>query len=479
MPASACVSTSSVTKTLVTPSRLIKASGSLAILQSPFPLVQTNAVIGILRRHVGENHLVADVQPFPHFDGIHRAASQFHGHALRFFFVFVQFEERDLGVGLADHRPSDEHHVSQFLDGDGSVHAQIGAHAVGSTFELDVDVHGCIHRGRIDARDMAGNDAVARIDGSNLPERYVFDLRLGDFQRGFQAIRLRELRQNRAGCDAHADFERRGGGSQLCQHAIIGRAYDQLFHLFLLELVGGLQLFDLNLGCVELRLDGLTADFELLFGKRVASLELGELGLRKLGIDFGLQAELGQLLISVRLQFGLFHVGFDLLGDGLLRELLRLQLDFEVVKVGFGLLDLPFGVGCVEVHLRIAEDHQDLVGVQSGAGEKIDFFDARIEGRGNPDEVFHHQRAEAADLAHHWTALDGVDPDGGALYRRRSRLKPGKPPRDQGDGRHDENDDYNSADQFTASYLFATRDIHGILQSGIRNYSTNIDADEK
>src|SRR6266540_6742242 len=102
MPDNACVSTSSVKNTFVTPSSLISGCPFSAMLvhlgrkgpyplfnairekggTAPFRLFQSDAVVRVVSRHVGENHLIADLQAAEHFDGVHRAATELHLHAL-------------------------------------------------------------------------------------------------------------------------------------------------------------------------------------------------------------------------------------------------------------------------------------------------------------------------------------------------------------------------------------------------------------
>src|SRR5580658_9922413 len=114
MPASACVSTSSVWKTLVTASMLIKAVSSIAIEHSlpcqPLPnghgSVQTDPVVLILRGHVRQDHRIAHLQSVHHFNVVHRAAPQGHIHALRFLAVRVYLEQRDLRARLPHHWPA-------------------------------------------------------------------------------------------------------------------------------------------------------------------------------------------------------------------------------------------------------------------------------------------------------------------------------------------------------------------------------------
>src|SRR5467141_943851 len=83
IPESACVSTSSVKKTFVTPSSLISACPLSAMLSpvgralqarrsallkgAPYVvLFQSNAIVGVICRHVGQNHLVPDLEAGQH-----------------------------------------------------------------------------------------------------------------------------------------------------------------------------------------------------------------------------------------------------------------------------------------------------------------------------------------------------------------------------------------------------------------------------
>src|SRR6185436_19179299 len=110
IPESACVSTSSVKKTFVTPSSLISACPFSAIVspvgrsfrlavRRPWkgrPSVasfQSNAIVGVVRRHVGQDHLVANLQSREHFDAVHRAASELHLRALGLDAVAADLEQ--------------------------------------------------------------------------------------------------------------------------------------------------------------------------------------------------------------------------------------------------------------------------------------------------------------------------------------------------------------------------------------------------
>src|SRR3954451_23745923 len=86
MPARACVSTSSVKNTLVTPSRWMSGCADVFIVAPlsagrrarPTLTLQLYAVERIVLRHVGEDDLIAGVQPFDDFDGAHRCAAQLY-----------------------------------------------------------------------------------------------------------------------------------------------------------------------------------------------------------------------------------------------------------------------------------------------------------------------------------------------------------------------------------------------------------------
>src|SRR5271157_2792360 len=95
---SACVSTSSVTKTLLTFSSRISGCEPLSIVIYPFyenreNLVQTNPVGIVVLRHVRKNHLVPDLQAILDLDGIDGAAAKLYFHFVGIFPVRFQSEE--------------------------------------------------------------------------------------------------------------------------------------------------------------------------------------------------------------------------------------------------------------------------------------------------------------------------------------------------------------------------------------------------
>src|SRR4051812_49094883 len=137
IPDSACVSTSSVKKTLVTPSSLISACPFSAMLAPRRPeglhylcgcsadlrvrLLQSNAIVCVVCRHVGQNHLVAHLEAREHFDRVHRAASELHLHALRVHAIVENLEETDLALVLSERRAAHEQNVVQPFELDRAV----------------------------------------------------------------------------------------------------------------------------------------------------------------------------------------------------------------------------------------------------------------------------------------------------------------------------------------------------------------------
>src|SRR5450755_1925735 len=114
----ACVSTSSVTKTLLTASSRISGCEPFSIVIYPFyesreTLVQLNSFVTVVGGHIGENHLVPHLESVFDLDGVYRALSQCHLHLVRVLTVRLQLEELNRTVLLPEDRPSDKYYVIQ------------------------------------------------------------------------------------------------------------------------------------------------------------------------------------------------------------------------------------------------------------------------------------------------------------------------------------------------------------------------------
>src|ERR1039458_1447601 len=199
----ACVSTSSVTKTLLTLSSRISGCAAVSMLLIPLYAnrvsyvqknfsVQFDTVILIVLRHVRQNYLVPHPQAVFDLDGVHRAAAEGDLHLVGVLAVGLQLEQRNGAVLLPEHGPAYEHHVVELFQLDGAVHAQIGPGA-GRKRPLERHVHGdgAVHDGLLDARNEAVNQtgrSASRqpgIDDRGLSGSDVLDLGFGDLQLGF------------------------------------------------------------------------------------------------------------------------------------------------------------------------------------------------------------------------------------------------------------------------------------------------------
>ena len=74
--------------------------------------------------------------------------------------------------------------------------------------QTDVDGDRAVLHRRIDARDDAGDDAIAGVDGDGLADLNVFGLRFGDLDFGFEPRRVGDAREIGARRDLLADFDR-------------------------------------------------------------------------------------------------------------------------------------------------------------------------------------------------------------------------------------------------------------------------------
>ena len=112
------------------------------------------------------------------------------------------------------------------------------------------------------------------------------------------------------------------------------------------------------------------------------------------------------------------------IGDrGLLGQVLRLELHFQIGQFGFGGLELPFRVEHRLFHFGIAQLDQDRVGFDRRAWQHQDVLDAARANRRDPKRLLGHEQAGAADLPHHVAALDRIQPDLRALDSRRRGLE--------------------------------------------------------
>src|SRR5215467_2146218 len=126
MSSSACVSTSSVTKTFVSRSSLITGGRPRSFKGAL--LLKSDAIERIPVGHIRENHLIASVQPRADFDDVDRGGAEFHLHPRRAP-VRLHLEQADRALFLPECRPAHKQHVVQPLEFDGAVDAQVRTRA--------------------------------------------------------------------------------------------------------------------------------------------------------------------------------------------------------------------------------------------------------------------------------------------------------------------------------------------------------------
>src|SRR3990170_1844520 len=93
--------------------------------------IQANSIVGVPGGGVGEDDLVALDQSLHDLDGIHRAPSELHLGADGGLAVLEELEQTDGALRLTVGRSSHVEHVSDPLELDGAVDAQIGPRSFG------------------------------------------------------------------------------------------------------------------------------------------------------------------------------------------------------------------------------------------------------------------------------------------------------------------------------------------------------------
>jgi hypothetical protein len=134
----------------------------------------------------------------------------------------------------------------------------------------------------------------------------------------------------------------------------------------------------------------------------------------------------------------------------------------EVGQLGFGGFELGPGVGGGGDDVGIARLRMTLPGVTGVRRADDDLVDAALGAGGDPADFLGDEGAEAADLADHLAALDGVDVDEVALDRGGGGLELGQP---DGDADQDDAGDGGVDDAFAAFFLggVGAGDVHAVV----------------
>ena len=139
----------------------------------------------------------------------------------------------------------------------------------------------------------------------------------------------------------------------------------------------------------------------------------------------------------------------DVGGVRLLLEQLVVQSHLQAGEVGLRGAQLQLGVHELLLNLLVAELEDDGVGGEDlGARQRDDALYGGVGFRGDPADVFGHERSRPSGLADHLAALDGLAPGRAALDGGRGRLQLRE---DHGDERH--HDDGRAGDDCAANLL--------------------------
>src|SRR5712692_2719875 len=412
----ACVSSSSVKKTFFTPCMVMSVpfAGVMCIASIQIFLAQPHAVIRIPLGHVRKNDFISGLQPVEDLDGVDRTLTQFDVDAHSFRTIVYKFEQADGAPGLAIYRPTDVEDILEIFDFDGAVDAEVWAGTVRERAG-DGDVHsdGAVLHGWFGARDLTGDDSIARVDGSFLADGNILGLRFGDFDFCLQLFGVGDAREICSGGDMLAHFH----GDEL-KDAMNAGANMQGVQFRAAQSVESALLLDAGLLGEEARSRGICGIFGAFF------LELDANG-QLLGANFGqpcghVRAEAvgAKFLVHIVLNLGLFELAADRCGRGLLVQKLAVELSFQILVIRLGRFELILGVQCVALQRGIAQFEDDGIGIDDGAGAKHDALHARIGLRGNPANVLRHQSAQAVHIPKHGSTLDFVGPDGRTIHGR-------------------------------------------------------------
>ena len=193
--------------------------------------------------------------------------------------------------------------------------------------------------------------------------------------------------------------------------------------LLLPQLVQRPQPVHLGLFDRELRLDGVGGHLQPFLLERVARVELLLGRLRLLELKRRDEALREELPVGVRLQAGGLQLRF---GGGKRRPLveqLAFHFDLPVAVARLGRFEIQPRLerGLLQLGVAQLEDHPG--GGDEGAGSDDDPLDGAVGGGRDPPDLLRDQRAGAAHLPDHRTALHRVQIDRVAVDARRGRLQ--------------------------------------------------------
>ena len=421
-------------------------------------LIQAHTVVGVPLGHVGEDDAVAGLEAVDDLDGVDGAAAELDLGADGVVGVGGELEDADGALLLAEGGTADVDDVVEALELDGAVNGEVGTGTAGELVgDGDVDEDGAVLHGGVDAGDLALDDAVAGVDLGDLAEGDVAGLGFRDADLGLELGGIGDAGDVGARLDLGADLDREGG-----EDAGHGGADLEGVELLVAEGGEGAEALDLGFLDGELGLDGILGEGVALLLDFVVGGAVGGGGLGELEVEGGDEAVAEEFLLHLGAELGGFEVGLGAGGGSLGGEKLALEGHALAGQLGLGGEELGLGVGGGGDDVRVAELEDEGAGFDDGAGAEDDLVDAALGAGGDPADLLGDEGAEAADLADHGAALDGVDPHEVALDRGGRGLQLRQ--RD-GDADQDDAGDGGVDDAFLAFILggVGAGDVHAVV----------------
>src|SRR5215475_15819994 len=144
--------------------------------------------------------------------------------------------------------------------------------------------------------------------------------------------------------------------------------------------------------------------------------------------------------------------------------MLAAQLHALIRKLGFGGDELRLRVERVAFEFGVAHLDQHSVLFDGVAGLDVALFDAAVDGRGNPANLFGHERAHAMHIADHLAAFDLPGHDCAALDAGRGWLEFRQGHRRAADDGKSQYQIKDAANALVAFYFFTALYVHNPLR---------------
>ncbi len=387
-------------------------------------LFELELLVAVPGGHVGNDDVVAGEQALRNLDAVVGGAAQHDLHAAGFLTVIGNFKERKRRAGFGLQRPFDESGEGNLVHFDGTGGGKIGASFPGlRTKELEINAHGAVLHVGIDMGNLGGIGVVLQSDVARLVDLNAAGLRFGNVNLGHEASGIGDASEDGAGANLLAYTD----GEFFHDAAHTGANHERFF-LLGAQGVERLHLRDFRLLGGELSLTSFGRNTDTFAFNLQTSGEGIGLGARNFRVHGGAELSLQQGVIAFGFELGLRSVGLELSFQSFLIEQLRLKLNTQVGKFGFGFFHGELGVGDLAIEIGIAELKNEGVRFYVGAGKKKNLINTALSASGEPPHIFRNEGTKPINAAGHGTRFHGnelqrsfVDSGGGRTKTKNSK----------------------------------------------------------